>query len=88
MQCSDKMNVKNLFLFLRSKLFWWNILAIFASCIVIIIGTLLFLNSYTDHGESEIVPVIVQDACNWFIVIIKALAALSEIEITRRPDCK
>jgi hypothetical protein len=41
-----------------------------------------------ESGESEIVPVIVQDACNWFIVIIKALAALSEIEITRRPDCK
>lgn len=50
------MNVNNLFLFLRSKLFWWNILAIFAMGILIIIGTLLFLNSYTDHGESEIVP--------------------------------
>lgn len=56
MQCSDKMNVKNFFLFLRSKLFWWNILAIFATGILLIIGTLLFLNSYTDHGESEIVP--------------------------------
>lgn len=35
-------------------------------------------------GESEIMPVIVQDACNWFIVIIKALAALSEIETTQK----
>lgn len=41
-----------------------------------------------ESGESEIMPIIVQDACNWFIVIIKALAALSEIEITRKPDCK
>jgi hypothetical protein len=41
-----------------------------------------------ESGESAIAPVIVQDACNWFIVIIKALAALSEIEITRKPDCK
>lgn len=49
---------KNFFSFKNNKFFWINIMAMIASLVVIIYGTLFWLDSYTRHGESHIVPAV------------------------------
>ena len=48
--------LKNFFSFKNNKFFWINIMAMIVSLVVIIYGTLFWLDSYTRHGESHIVP--------------------------------
>ena len=47
---------KDFFSFRKNKLFWINIIGIIVVLIIITLGTLVWLDSYTRHGEAHIVP--------------------------------
>ncbi len=47
---------KDFFSFRKNKLFWINIIGIIVVLIIITLGTLVWLDSYTRHGEEHIVP--------------------------------
>lgn len=51
--------MKHFFLFFISKTFWLNILAIIGVSVALLIGTLHWLDIYTEHGKAETVPDIV-----------------------------
>lgn len=47
---------KNFFSFKNNKFFWINIIGMVVAVAAVIYGTLFWLDSYTRHGESHIVP--------------------------------
>lgn len=47
---------KNFFSLKNNKFFWINIMAMIVAVVAVIYGTLFWLDSYTRHGESHIVP--------------------------------
>ena len=48
--------LKEFFSFKHNRFFWWNIIGMIAVIIVAIGGTLFWLDAYTHHGQSYLVP--------------------------------
>lgn len=47
---------KNFFSLKNNKFFWINIMAMIVAIVAVIYGTLFWMDSYTRHGESHVVP--------------------------------
>ena len=81
------MTFKEFFHKLTSRYLWGNLIAMALVLVALVLGLFLFLNAYTHHGETVVVPDLRGQRCEVAINRLRQLGLRAEIADTLTACC-